>query len=186
MPVWRAFKTNSLWRQDGLCSPKCMDWSLKHNADHSPPHRVAVGLFGTGRTCTDFQSFPGSNSVFVNCRLYPRTGATNHCPHDLSRPRFLSGLMHGSSSPQSSSSQKHTLPIPGITRGLGCFPFPWNFVSDFQTVTISFLTHFSTYSHVCPFLTRAFSCSLAPRTATSILAVWLPFLQMSLTSCGLR
>lgn len=32
-------------------------------------------------------------------------------------------LKHGSSSPQTSSSQKHTLSIPGITRGLGFSPF---------------------------------------------------------------
>lgn len=126
----------------------------------------------------------GNNSVFVNCRLYPRKGATKHCHYDLSWPRTPSGLMHGSSSPQSSPSQKHTLPIPGITRCCLGFFFPLHETS-FQTITVSF-SHFPTCSHVCPILTGDFSCSLAPRTAISILAVWLPFLQVSLTSYGLR
>lgn len=136
-PVWRSFKISSLCRQDGLCSPKCMDWSLKCWPSSSQDDCWPFWH----RTYTEFQCFPGNNRLFVNCRLYTRKGATNHCHHDPSWPRTLSGLMHGSSSPQSSSSQKHTLPIPAITRGLGFFPFARNFVSHLHCILSHTLPH---------------------------------------------
>lgn len=150
----------------GPALPRCMGWSLKCNADHSPPHRMAVGLFGTGHT----QNFRTSQetTAFLWAAGFtqekePQTTVTmiSHDPEC-----FLASCM----GPQSSSGQKHTLPIPGITRGLDFFPFHETL---FQTVTVSFLTHFPTHpSHpVHPILTGGFSCSLAPRTATSILAV---------------
>lgn len=59
---------NKHWRQDGLCSPKCMDWSLKCNADSPPPHRKAMGLFGTNR----ISDLPRKQQRFCELQVVPQ------------------------------------------------------------------------------------------------------------------
>lgn len=180
LQVWRPLSSNSLRRQGGPHSLKCMDQSLKCNAGHPPPHRrMAQCLSGTAHTMIS-EVFPGKKSVLLlfswTLQAVPKKGSCYKTPFSWSLMSQNPVCM--SPEPSCMSLQVSSLlPVKCTPHASQASPggfFPFHEI-QFQTGVLSH-TLLPCCSHVCSVLTGSFAC----RSSTMVITIWLPFLQISM------